>query len=413
VTKLTSVRRLADIAAIGAGNSAPQRQALFQNGAYPFFRTSDVGRVHEGDIFESKDCLNSEGIKGLRFHPAGTILFPKSGASTFLDHRVVMCVDGCVASHLATILPDEELVDPRFLFHFLTTVRAADLIQDSQYPSLRLSEIQEIRIPLPSRSEQKWVGDILDRANSAVLAARVSCGRAAADSREVFSSYLDSVFDSEHSEWVVSKIGDCIRFIDYRGRTPEKTESGMRLITAKNVKMGFLRDQPMEFVHPSTYAAWMTRGIPREGDVLFTTEAPLANVAQLDTSERVVFAQRIIIMQPDETKLDSGFLKYALMSGTMQARIYAKGTGATAQGIKASLLKGIDVSFPGDRGEQLAIVAKLDSMVTQTEQLRQIYRRKLEILDELKQSLLHVAFSGQLQRAIPNEGVKRAECMNS
>lgn len=76
----------------------------------------------------------------------------------------------------------------------------------------------------------------------------------------------------------------------------------------------------MEFVASESYDAWMTRGIPRFGDVLFTTEAPLANVAQLDTNDKVVFAQRIIIMQPDASKLDSTFLKYLLLSQPVQQR---------------------------------------------------------------------------------------------
>jgi type I restriction enzyme S subunit len=92
----------------------------------------------------------------------------------------------------------------------------------------------------------------------------------------------------------------------------------MRLITAKNVKMGHLQATPREFVAPGSYDRWMTRGIPRRGDVLFTTEAPLANVAQLDTDEKVVFAQRIIIMQPDAAVLDSTFLKYLLLSQPVQ-----------------------------------------------------------------------------------------------
>jgi len=135
-------------------------------------------------------------------------------------------------------------------------------------------------------------------------------------------------------------------------KTPQKTESGLRLITAKNVKMGYVQVEPREFVAPDSYDGWMTRGIPKFGDVLFTTEAPLANVAQLDTDEKVVFAQRIIIMQPDASRLDSTFLKYLLLSQPVQQRIIAKGTGATVQGIKASLLKLIEISFPKSISEQ-------------------------------------------------------------
>ena len=144
--------------------------------------------------------------------------------------------------------------------------------------------------------------------------------------------------------WETKPHGDVCRFIDYRGKTPEKTTSGLRLITAKNVKMGYLQREPLEYVDPSAYASWMTRGIPQEGDVLFTTEAPLANVTQLDTSEKVVFAQRIIILQPHDSMLDRTFLKYLLLSAHAQERIREHDTGATVQGIKASLLKQI-----GDR----------------------------------------------------------------
>lgn len=159
--------------------------------------------------------------------------------------------------------------------------------------------------------------------------------------------------------WQTKRLGHACRFIDYRGKTPEKTTSGLRLITAKNVKMGYLQETPMEFVDPKSYDGWMTRGIPNIGDVLFTTEAPLANVAQLDTEEKVVFAQRIIVLQPAENDLDRAFLKYFLLSDLAQRRIHEKGTGATVKGIKASLLKSIPIEFP-PLPEQRRIVRILD-----------------------------------------------------
>jgi type I restriction enzyme S subunit len=97
--------------------------------------------------------------------------------------------------------------------------------------------------------------------------------------------------------WEECNLEDYIKLIDYRGRTPVKTESGIRLITAKNVKLGYLQLEPQEFIAADNYDSWMSRGIPNVGDVIFTTEAPLANVAQIDTSEKLAFAQRIIVMQ--------------------------------------------------------------------------------------------------------------------
>jgi type I restriction enzyme S subunit len=256
--------------------------------------------------------------------------------------------------------------------------------------------IENYPIPIPPLSEQRRIVGILDEAFDGIATAKANAEKNLQNARALFESHLQDVFNQRGNGWIETTIGENIRFIDYRGKTPEKTSIGLRLITAKNVKMGFLQVEPMEYVAPETYDTWMTRGIPQIGDVLFTTEAPLANVAQLDTDERVVFAQRIIIMQPVAGKMDSTFLKYLLLSQPVQQRIHAKGTGATVKGIKASLLRTVKISFPNNVAKQREIVAKLDALSIETQRFKSIYKRKLAALDELKKSLLHQAFSGEL-----------------
>jgi len=192
--------------------------------------------------------------------------------------------------------------------------------------------------------------------------------------------------------WQSKQLGELCRFIDYRGKTPEKTSSGLRLITAKNVKMGYLQETPMEFVAPGSYERWMTRGIPKMGDVLFTTEAPLANVAQLDTAEKVVFAQRIIVLQPLENILDRTFLKYLLLSDIAQKRILEHGTGATVQGIKASLLKTIPIEFPS-LFEQQRIVGLLDEAFEGLATAKANAEKNLQNARALFESYLQSVFS--------------------
>jgi type I restriction enzyme S subunit len=244
--------------------------------------------------------------------------------------------------------------------------------------------LRELEIEFPSLREQQRIVGILDDALDGIATAKANAERNLKNARALFESHLQAVFTRRGAGWTEATIGQHIRFIDYRGRTPKKTESGLRLITAKNVKMGYVQETPREFVASESYKGWMTRGIPRMGDVLFTTEAPLANVAQLDTDEKVVFAQRIIIMQPDASKLDSTFLKYLLLSQPIQKRIHTKGTGATVQGIKASLLKTVEISFPSSLPRQRQIVEKLDALREETQRLESIYRQKLAALDELK-----------------------------
>jgi len=141
---------LREVCEIGTGNSAPQDPKLFVNGKYPFFRTSDVGAVHHSDdLKQVNDWLNEEGIKSLKLYSKGTILFPKSGVSTFLNHRVIMGFDGYVSSHLATIYPRRGKALSKFVYYFLLNVDAKQLTADQAYPSLKIGEIAKIKIPLP------------------------------------------------------------------------------------------------------------------------------------------------------------------------------------------------------------------------------------------------------------------------
>lgn len=303
----------------------------------------------------------------------------------YIDFDFVLGADG-----VKILQPTDDLF-PRYFYYFLQRVDLKSLGYARHYRLLK-----EVSVPVPPIEEQRRIVAILDEAFSGLDKAKQNAEKNLRQARELFESHLQSVFTQRGNGWVETAIGDAIRFIDYRGKTPAKTASGIRLITAKNVKMGYLQETPMEFIATSDYKAWMTRGIPEKGDVLFTTEAPLANVAQLDTDERVAFAQRIIIMQPEKTRLDCTFLKYLLLSRPVQQRIRSQGTGATVQGIKASLLKLIEISFPKTLSEQKRIVDGLDGLSGQVGRLESVYRRKVAALDELKKSLLHRAFSGEL-----------------
>lgn len=292
-------------------------------------------------------------------------------------------------------------LDFRFLHKFLHMIYLSGVTEGMQSHSTGIRNLdgdayKAIKVAFPSLPEQQRINGILDEAFDGIVTAKSNAEKNLQNARAIFESHLQSVFTQRDEGWVETTIGQQIRFIDYRGKTPTKTENGLRLITAKNVKMGYLQENPMEYVASDSYDSWMTRGIPRCGDVLFTTEAPLANVAQLDTNEKVVFAQRIIIMQTDATNLDSTFLKYLLLSQPVQQRIHAKGTGATVQGIKASLLKTIEISFPKSITEQKLIVTKLDSLREETHRLESICQQKLAAIDALKRSLLDQAFAGKL-----------------
>ena len=115
------------------------------------------------------------------------------------------------------------------------------------------------------------------------------------------------------SHWAKAPLGDLFRFIDYRGKTPAKTISGRALITAKNVRPGRIDPEPAEYISDRTDHDWMTRGFPRFGDLLITTEAPLGNVAQIEEEPQFALAQRVIDLQPF-VGINTRFFMFFMMS---------------------------------------------------------------------------------------------------
>lgn len=168
--------------------------------------------------------------------------------------------------------------------------------------------------------------------------------------------------------WAIQSFENIFLFIDYRGNTPPKTDDGIPLITAKNIRMGYLDREPREFVSPVTYKSWMTRGFPKIGDLFFTTEAPLGNICLNDIEEPFAIAQRAICLQPYGAA-NTRFLAIAIMSRSMQRVIDEAATGMTARGIKAGKLKTIALPIP-PAAEQERIVAKVDELLALCEDLK-------------------------------------------
>ena len=197
------------------------------------------------------------------------------------------------------------------------------------------------------------------------------------------------------------KLGAVARFIDYRGKTPVKVDAGIPLITAKNIRQGFISREPREYIRTEDYDSWMTRGIPKIGDVLITTEAPLGNVATIDIHERFALAQRAICLQ-FTSKTNSKFASIALQSPQFQEKLLGKATGTTVKGIKASVLKDMNLSIP-HFSEQTEIVRRVEQLFAFAAQLEAKVTSAKNRIDHLTQSILVKAFRGELVPQDPNE----------
>lgn len=265
------------------------------------WQTKTLGEVCEvfadGDWVESKD-QSPEGIRLIQTGNVGEGVFKDRvekaryiSEATFKRLRCTEIFEGdCLVSRLpdpvgrSCILPDtgERMITavdctilrfnpkqllPTFFNHYsqsddyLRTV--ANECTGTTRNRISRSNLSLTPIPVPPLDEQQRIVGLLDKAFEGIATAKANAEKNLQNARALFESHLQSIFTQRGPGWVDSRIGAEIKFIDYRGKTPVKTASGIRLITAKNVKMGYLQEMPMEFIAAESYKGWMTRGIPQ------------------------------------------------------------------------------------------------------------------------------------------------------
>ena len=201
------------------------------------------------------------------------------------------------------------------------------------------------------------------------------------------SNTPDIRFKGFNKLWEQRKLIDVCDYVDYRGKTPTKTETGIFLVTAKNVKDGYIDyESSKEYISEDDYKEVMHRGKPLIGDVLITTEAPCGNVAQVNR-ENIALAQRIIKYRGHSNVVDNTYLKHYLLSPEFQGVLNEKSSGGTVKGIKGSILHQQIIQYPLYE-EQLKIgqyLDKLDNLIT-------LHQRKCDEMLELKKYMLQKMF---------------------
>ncbi len=337
--KIWPTKKLGDLSECLDNKRIPISKENRENGNIPYYgATGQVDSIKEY-LFDEELLLVGE--DGADWSAGANTSYIINGKSWVNNHAHVLRINK---------------INIVYLKEYLNHADLKQYVSGSTRGKLNKSDLLNIEIPIPSNDEQIKIADILSNTDKAIE----KTDKIIHKSEELKNGIIQNLIDFKHDKWTKRKFEDVTTFIDYRGKTPKKTDEGIPLITAKNVRMGYVDENPREYINPDDYDTWMTRGIPKKGDVLFTTEAPLGNIAQLQTADKVAFAQRVIIIQT-KTNLLPSFLKYYLMSKKMQLKIASLGTGGTVKGIKAKVLKQIQISIPRME-EQTKIVDVLQAL---------------------------------------------------
>ena len=325
-------RKLGDMAEFSKG-SGYSKGDLIESGTpiilYGRLYTKYETIISDVDTFvEAKD--------GSVYSKGGEVIVPASG-ETAEDIARAASVDKSgilLGGDLNVVMPNEDINSAFLAISISNGSLQRELARKAQGKSvvhIHNEEIRNLIVPFPTKAEQNKMENYF----------------AALDHFITLHHRKSNIFIREWDfVWEQRKLIDVCDYVDYRGKTPIKTDSGVFLVTAKNVKDGYIDyGASQEYISEDDYEEVMHRGKPEIGDVLITTEAPCGNVAQVNRAD-IALAQRIIKYRGQSNIVDNTYLKYYLLSPEFQNILNAKSSGGTVKGIKGSILHQQEIKYP-------------------------------------------------------------------
>lgn len=217
------------------------------------------------------------------------------------------------------------------------------------------------------------------------------------------------VFGKEKNDWIKRPLLSNIeKILDYRGRTPKKlglswSDTGFLALSALNVKNGYIDfNADANYGDQELYNRWMGDNNLHKGQVVFTTEAPMGNVAQIPNDALYILSQRTIAFEVKHHLIREDFLATLLRSPKIFNELTSLSSGGTAKGISQKSLSNLKISLPASLDEQSAI----GSLFRTLDDLLASYKNNLANYQSLKATMLSKMFpkSGQTVPEIRLDG---------
>jgi type I restriction enzyme S subunit len=259
----------------------------------------------------------------------------------------------------------------------------------------RPSYVGEIKIPLPSLSEQRRIAEVLDRAEALRAKRRAALAQLDTLTQAIF---LDMFGDpaTNPRRWPKISLGEHTSKIG-SGATPlggdaSYKSSGIALIRSMNVRDGYFLKDGLAFIDDGQ-AAKLDGVTVQEGDVLLNITG--ASVARVCRAPAYVLParvnQHVSIIRPDKT-LDAVYLEQLLLSQSIKRRLLRiASSGATRQAITKNELDNFAIMCPPE-----SVQRQFADIAANISRLRNKQNAAQDESDALFASLQDRAFRGEL-----------------
>lgn len=347
-------------------------------------------------IYKTEEKIKPEGAKRSRMVYEGDFILSNSMS---FGRPYIMKTKGCI--HDGWLVLHKPKVDPDYLYFVLSSdliYKQFDLLAaGSTVRNLNIGLAKSVEIPYPPLPEQQRIVGILDKAFAAIATAKSNAEKNLQNARAVFESHLNAVFTQRGEGWVEKPLNELCTFSS--GGTPSKRRSSywngrIPWISGRDLKSTRLFDSVLHISQDAVRES-STRMAPAGTLLILVRGMGLAHGAQIaELMVPCAFNQDIRGIHPKPDMLPR-YLLFAIRNRINSSDTVLSSAAHGTLKIDSDELQRLAIPFLSFE-KQRRIVAGIDALVAETHRLASIYERKLAALEELKQALLHQAFSGEL-----------------
>ncbi len=374
------VRNLGDVVDVLDNLRKPITKKDRIEGEYPYYGATGILSYVHNFIFTEK-----------------LVLIGEDGAKWLSGDNTAFIAEGkyWVNNHAHVIRPKRDIILDEWIVYFLYFSDLTKYITGMTVPKLNQEKMRGIEIPLPPLKEQQRIVAILDEAFTAIAQAKANTEQNLKNAKELFESYLQSVFENKGEGWE-EKTLEQVSKIFGRGKSRHRPRNYEKLYGGNYpfIQTGDIRNcnhYITQYTQTYSELGLAQSKLWPAGTICITIAAHIAETGVL--TFEACFPDSVIGLVVNDKLADRNFVEYLLQS--FKARIQALGQGSAQANINMGTFENELFPFPSVKDQQ-TIVQKLDALSAETKQLEAIYQQKINDLDELKKSILQKAFAGEL-----------------
>ncbi len=385
---------IGDICDVVNGGTPKTGVPEYWGGPHQWITPAEMGKRQTPYNDQTERTITDQGLQNSsarRLPPYSVILSSRAPIGHLVINTEPMATNqGCKG------LVPRSRIDHKFLYYYLGSI--VELLNDlgtgATFKELSGGKLKEVPVPVPPLPEQRRIVAILDEAFEAIATATANTEKNLQNAREVFTSRVERVFSGQEAGWrqvALESIG-----VTQTGSTPKSSEPDNLGNYLPFVKPGdFNRDGSITFDNEglSEIGARKARRVAANSALMVCIGA---TIGKAGFSEREIATNQQINSWTPTTETSAKFIYYQMTTSDFQRRVRQGAGQATLPIINKSKWSALTVVVPRTLDEQLKIVSDLDAVLAESMNLEAIYGQKLTALDELKKSLLHQAFTGQL-----------------